>query len=644
MLLDVNIRFQIAAILVVALIIADYAKNRHLHVRSAVEFIMLLSVTAIDLLFDVGCAYCDYFPREFSPITVKVFHDGFFFTLVLAVCMESLYIRTLTSDEKKIELGGYVHIWFPLIGTLIYIILREKIHIWRGGIEEFYHGPSRLVVYLLATIYIIQESYYLSKAKAEAKKIDREARIAIITSQLLWVGVLIAEFLFKVSMSGLMFTLMVLVIYFSYENQKDNVDAEIGCFNKNAFNKTLNDYYANNKQVYLVNITIVNYYELIRSVGRNRTMAAIKEMFEQNLKSIFLNVYRINSNTMSILWTGKPDTAIENSHKLDETIKNSLFAACQLESHFSFIDLKRFASDVDEVEDIIEYMHDHHSGDACEMCILDDEIMAMKKRHDTLHNLLDHAIETDNFTMVFQPIYDTTKKAFTSAEALIRMKDCGDLGFVSPEEFIPMAEEKGLILDIGDLTVRLVAQFAKETKLPELGLEYIEINLSALQAVVPNLDQRLSAIVEEYDLPPKFINWEITETAMVDYGEDFEANMHNLRKLGYSFSMDDFGTGYSNLAQMNEIHYDLVKIDKSLIWPAFDEKNPAKDKAKTLLHSVINMLHDLKLGIVAEGVETKEMVDYLEENGVEHLQGYFYSKPVSGDRFVEFIMEKGMTA
>lgn len=644
MLLAVNVRFQIAAIMVVALIIADYAKNRHLHIRSAVEFIMLLSATVIDLLFDIGCAYCDFFPGRFSPLTVKIFHDGFFFTLVLAVCMEFLYIRTLTLGEKKIGVGGYVRILFPLVGTLTYIILREKAHIWRGGIEEFYHGISRLTIYLLATLYIIQESYCLRKAKSEARKIDREARIAIITSQLLWIGALISEFIFNVSVSGLVFTLMVLTIYFSYENQKDNVDAEVGCFNKNAFNKILNDYYTNKKQIYLINISIINYYELVRSVGRNRTMTAIKDMFDQNLKSIFLNVYRISPNTMSILWTGQPDVAIEHANKLKANLDNSLFAACQLECHFSFIDLKKYATDVDEVEDLIDYMYDHHSGDCCEMCILNDDIMAMKKRHDTLHNLLDNAIETDNFTMVFQPIYDTTKKAFTSAEALIRMKNCGDLGFVSPEEFIPMAEEKGLILDIGDLTVRLVAQFAKETNLPELGLEYIEINLSALQAVVPKLDQRLNAIVEEYGLPPKFINWEITETAMLDYGEDFETNMDNLRKLGFSFSMDDFGTGYSNLAQMNEIHYDLVKLDKSLIWPAFDEKNAAKEKAETLLHSVINMLHDLKLGIVAEGVETQEMVDYLEKNGVEHLQGYFYSKPVPGDKFIDFIKEKGMTA
>lgn len=101
--------------------------------------------------------------------------------------------------------------------------------------------------------------------------------------------------------------------------------------------------------------------------------------------------------------------------------------------------------------------------------------------------------------------------------------------------------------------------------------------------------------------------------------------------------MDDFGTGYSNLAQITKIHYDLVKIDKSLIWPAFGEN--ASEKAERLLSSVINMLKAIDAKIVAEGVETEEMASYLEEKGVEYLQGYYFSKPVPEAAFVE-ILEK----
>ena len=241
--------------------------------------------------------------------------------------------------------------------------------------------------------------------------------------------------------------------------------------------------------------------------------------------------------------------------------------------------------------------------------------------------------------MVYQPIYNTKEKTITSAEALVRLKNCGELGFVSPEEFIPIAEEKGLILDIGDRTLELVAAFAKENRLDQSSIQYIEVNLSAIQAVVPHLDQRLKKILDWYGLPANFINLEITETATINFGASFEQNISSLRRMGFSFSMDDFGTGYSNLAQINQIGYDLVKLDKSLIWPVFDKKVENKENAERLLRSAIELLKSIGKKIVAEGVETEEMVQYLIDHKVEYLQGYYFSKPIKGKEFLEFLKD-----
>ena len=111
--------------------------------------------------------------------------------------------------------------------------------------------------------------------------------------------------------------------------------------------------------------------------------------------------------------------------------------------------------------------------------------------------------------------------------------------------------------------------------------------------------------------------------------KSFLKNIESLKRDNFSFSMDDFGTGYSNLAQMNQLKYDLVKLDKSLIWPAFEEQN---ESAERLLASVIHMLKTICVRIVAEGVETEDMVNYLSQNGVEYLQGYYYSKPVTEEQ------------
>ena len=110
--------------------------------------------------------------------------------------------------------------------------------------------------------------------------------------------------------------------------------------------------------------------------------------------------------------------------------------------------------------------------------------------------------------------------------------------------------------------------------------------------------------------------------------------MKEIKELGVKLSMDDFGTGYSNLSQMNQMRYDLVKMDKSIIWDAFGKGN---EKSERLLASVIRLLKAINVKIVAEGVETKEMTDYLTERGVDYLQGYYFSKPVNEDKFLEVI-------
>lgn len=160
--------------------------------------------------------------------------------------------------------------------------------------------------------------------------------------------------------------------------------------------------------------------------------------------------------------------------------------------------------------------------------------------------------------------------------------------------------------------------------------------------MTPDIARHLQDILESENVPPTFINVEITETAAVSSEEVLIRNIRQLQQAGFSLSMDDFGTGYSNIAQINQIRYELIKLDKSMIWPAFDETKNQKDRtmAKKLLLSAIRMLQSMDVKIVAEGVETREMVDFLTRQGVDYLQGYYFSRPVEKSKFIEFIQEQ----
>ena len=144
--------------------------------------------------------------------------------------------------------------------------------------------------------------------------------------------------------------------------------------------------------------------------------------------------------------------------------------------------------------------------------------------------------------------------------------------------------------------------------------------------------------MKQYETKPEFINLEITETAAVEYKDILEKNMLNLREMGCSFSMDDFGTGYSNISQMAQVKYDLIKLDKSLLWPCFGEEEP--EKARMILESIVHLVHKMGVKIVQEGVETKEQFELLKSLGVEFMQGYYFSRPVNETDYIKFLAEQ----
>ena len=235
------------------------------------------------------------------------------------------------------------------------------------------------------------------------------------------------------------------------------------------------------------------------------------------------------------------------------------------------------------------------------------------------------------FKIYYQPIVSAKTNRIISAEALIRLND-RVLGFVSPEEFIPISENNGKILEISEFVIDSVFKFIKETDLKTIGIEFIEMNLSMMQCMDRRLPEKLEFYMDKYDIDPKMINLEITETATNFDEERLKEQLTEVKKLGFSFSLDDYGTGYSNLVQVLEYPVDIIKIDKSIIWSAFH----IKDNFVTL-KNLISMFHDVRRKIVAEGVESDEQKETLIELGCDYLQGYYYSKPVPEEKFVKFV-------
>ncbi len=273
----------------------------------------------------------------------------------------------------------------------------------------------------------------------------------------------------------------------------------------------------------------------------------------------------------------------------------------------------------------------YRSKESIEVIYSDSFGIDQLQRYRNVEEAIERALVENEFRIFYQPIISTQTKKVISAEALLRLND-RVLGFVSPEEFIPISENNGKIIEISEYVIDSVFRFVKETPLSNIGIDFIEINLSAMQCMDRNLTNKLEYYIEKYDIDPKQINLEITETA-ANFDEDrLKRQLDKIKRLGFTFSLDDYGTGYSNLVRVLEYPVDVIKLDKSIVWSAFHDR----DNFVTL-KNLIAMFHDVRRKIVAEGVESEEQMQALVELGCDYLQGYYYSKPVSEEEFLAFV-------
>lgn len=265
------------------------------------------------------------------------------------------------------------------------------------------------------------------------------------------------------------------------------------------------------------------------------------------------------------------------------------------------------------------------------VCFCTNDMMAKLQRSYEIITILKQAIDQNSFQVYFQPIYDVQKKKYRKAEALLRLPE-NHLGFVSPEEFIPLAEEKGLIGPITYQVLNKTCKFVRELINHEVEFVGVSVNFSIIQFMQEDLEQRVVEIIEQNKIPFDKIKIEITESMLaVNYALVLDF-MQKMTKRGVQFLLDDFGTGYSNISYVLSVPFHTVKLDKSLIWMAMKDENAAK-----VLEKICEAFIGIGRHVLAEGIETKEHIAFVKACGCEYLQGYYYARPVPADQALHII-------
>ena len=244
---------------------------------------------------------------------------------------------------------------------------------------------------------------------------------------------------------------------------------------------------------------------------------------------------------------------------------------------------------------------------------------------------LRHALQRNELVVYYQPMYDLPTKRMVGVEALVRWQH-PELGFVYPSSFIPLAEETGLIVPIGQWVLETACSQNKQWQ--EAGLPHVNVsvNLSGRQFQDRNLVETVARILKETELDPCYLELELTENVAMQYAGYTITMLRNLKALGLQTSIDDFGTGYSSLGSLNRFPFDKMKVDQTFIRDITDAGDGA-----VIAAALITLGQSLRRSVIAEGVETSEQLALLEEWGCNQIQGYLMSKPVPASEILPML-------
>ena len=244
-----------------------------------------------------------------------------------------------------------------------------------------------------------------------------------------------------------------------------------------------------------------------------------------------------------------------------------------------------------------------------------------------LESDLRHALEQEEFVLYYQPQFSGDGKRLTGAEALLRWNH-PRRGLVPPGEFIPVLEELGLVVDVGDWVLAEACRQLKAWHVAKVRVPKVSVNISARQFADGQLGKRIARTLESIGLPPACLELELTESILMREVNEALVILDTLKNLGLSIAIDDFGTGYSSLNYLKQFPIDVLKIDRTFV-----DGLPSGEQDAQIARAIIAMAHSLNLSVIAEGVETHEQLEFLREHGCDEVQGYLFGRPMQAHRF-----------
>ncbi len=630
---------QMAIGLSIAAFLISLSNLVYMHIHGHTEktnnrlFLVMLYILLINSICGIVSTLTDnMLPGSGMALTInKVFRFIYFLTHSALCPVLYFYTSSVVGISiRENKMSSFIKA-IPFLISEIFVLLNPFIHmVWyvdeTGGFHRLW-GEG--IIYLAAALYYIMTLVLILFSWQVLTK--KRKTMLVWCFFMVLIGVLLQLFIRWLRVEVLFEAISFTFAMISIENEDDRMNATIGVYNRSALRMDMDSAMKNYSHLYFDVIRITNSDIIARITGYNYVYK-VYAVVADYLKTIVPGycVYSVNPGVFVLMLYHKDVTEKDDIvNRIDERFMETW--------HIDEVEIPLLAIqmvgclpiDISSTTEAFSMMESPLPTDL-DKTILEDDDLDYLLRRAAVEAAVSRGLDAGSFEVYYQPTYYADEKLH-GAEALLRMHDA-ELGNIFPDEFIPIAEQMGLIDNIDDFVLHEVCEFIS-TGIPEkCGMECINVNLSVLECMKPGFVDHILDVVESYGVDRNFINFEITESVSANDYKLLSRVIHSLKNVGFLFSMDDYGTGYSNINAIFSLNLDIIKIDKSILWEAEKSRTGA-----IILENSIRMMRQMEKKILVEGVETASQVDLLKNLGVDYLQGYYFSKPIPKKEFIDLI-------
>ena len=643
----VPVNFEIPAFILslLCLIYSLTAKRRQYHLQRGLKtnllnqhfmFLVLLVCNILSAVSSVGGVHLQRFASQEVVVWQYFLHACYFlFHTTLSVSF-ALYIMNVNGASMGRSPRFYFLFALPYLCSELLVLTNSFTGFAFYMDEQFiYHrGPLMPFLYANGAVYLVLGFAFFFRYKQAVSRADSLAIGAVIVLTSLGVALQGIKPAWQVELFSESLTFLGLMIML--EERSGHIDPVTGVLNRIAFADS-NRRMMETGQRYRIILVKLADLELISKLFYGREMDFLLIQISAWLTSLSSerDLFTFRYGEFAILC---PDTSDREAGAVADAVLNRFgedwkagSMPLRLETAVCIV---RVPEDVSSLDDLQELLAAGYQKAGPGSRLVPFAELSAHRRNRRIEQALRDAVDGHRLQMWYQPIWSVEKRRTVAAEALLRI-DSEELRGLSPEEYIPIAEQCGLIREIGLFAFEDVCRFLRDRQADAPELAYIELNLSVHQFMYDDLVKRFEEIRVQYGVPREALNLEITETASTVETPAVGQAMEALRVMGYTFSLDDFGTGYSNLVQLISSSYKNVKMDKSLLWGAERSETTAR-----LLDSLIHVIRSLGYNVIQEGVETPAQLERTAASGGNLIQGYYFSRPLPENDFLAYLAKE----